>query len=141
MEKTYQALVENRIFFGGAADAEQAVKDENIDVVIDLRVAEPTEEVSYQRIHAPIADEAEQVAQSIEHAVSEVLTAFHDGKKVFFHCGGGGGRAGTVAVSTLMELGQANTIEEAEEKAKAIRSKVNVKPPMKKALQQMYDNK
>jgi thioredoxin reductase (NADPH) len=58
---------------------------------------------------------------------------------VFFHCGGGGGRAGTVAVGTLIELGQASTIEAAEQKAKAIREKVNVREPMRKALQNIYE--
>lgn len=59
--------------------------------------------------------------------------------KSFFHCGGGGGRAGTVAVGTLIELGQATSVEEAEQKAKAIRNKVNVREPMKIALQNIYD--
>ncbi|MBK3497438.1 dual specificity protein phosphatase family protein [Viridibacillus sp. YIM B01967] len=138
MQKNYQALVNGRIFFGGAADVEAAVMNEKVDVVIDLRVKEP-EAVTYNRVHAPIADEAEQVEASIQHAVDEVLSAYHNGKKVFFHCGGGGGRAGTVAVGALMELGQAKSVEEAEQQAKTIREKVNVREPMKKALQNIYE--
>ncbi|MGE7922918.1 protein-tyrosine phosphatase family protein [Viridibacillus arvi] len=138
VEKKYQALLGDRIFFGGAADAEEAAMNEKIDVVIDLRVKEP-EKVTYNRVHAPIADEAEQVEASILYAVDKVVSAYRDGEKVFFHCGGGGGRAGTVAVGTLIELGQASTIEEAEQKAKAIREKVNVREPMRKALQNIYE--
>lgn len=138
VEKNYQALVEERIFFGGAVDAEYAVTNEKVDIVIDLRVKEP-EKVTYNRVHAPIADEVEQVEASILHAVDEVVSAYRDGKKVFFHCGGGGGRAGTVAVATLIELGQAESVEEAEQKAKAIRDQVNVREPMKKALQNIYN--
>ncbi|WP_397536779.1 dual specificity protein phosphatase family protein [Rummeliibacillus pycnus] len=138
MEKNYQELVNNQIFFGGAADAEAAIANENIDVVIDLRLAEPGE-VNYKRIHAPIADEEAEIAPSIEHAIGEVMKAYHNGKKVFFHCGSGSGRAGTIATATLLELGQAKTVEEAEQKAKAIRPKVNVREPMRKALQQIYE--
>ncbi|WP_102693339.1 protein-tyrosine phosphatase family protein [Rummeliibacillus pycnus] len=138
MNKNYQELVKNRIFFGGVADVESAIANENVDVVIDLRVAEP-EEVNYLRIHAPIADEEAEIIPSIQHAVYEVMNAYRDGKKVFFHCGSGSGRAGTIATATLLELGQAKTVEEAEQKAKEIRSKVNVREPMKNALQQIYE--
>lgn len=138
MEKKYQELVNNQIFFGGAADAEDAIANEKIDIVIDLRVAD-SEEVEYSRIHAPIADEEEDIIPSIQHAVGEVMKAYHNGKKVFFHCGSGSGRAGTIATATLLELGQAKTVDEAEQKAKSIRSKVNVREPMKKALKQIYE--
>ncbi|MGG0656124.1 protein-tyrosine phosphatase family protein [Rummeliibacillus pycnus] len=138
MEKNYQELVKNRIFFGGAADAEAAIANENIDVVIDLRVAEPGK-VNYTRIHAPLADEEAEIVPSIKNAVNEVMNAYHDDKKVFFHCGSGSGRAGTMATATLLELGQAKTVEEAEQIAKTIRSKVNVREPMKKALLEIYE--
>ncbi len=138
MEKNYQELVENQIFFGGAADAQAAIENENIDVVIDLRLKEP-EKVDYTRIHAPIADEEAEIVPSILHALNEVMNAYNDGKKVFFHCGSGSGRAGTMATATLLELGQAKTVEEAEQKAKEIRSKVNVREPMKKALKQIFE--
>ena len=138
MDKNYQELFNNQIFFGGAADAEAAIVNEQIDIVIDLRVAEP-EKVEYTRIHAPIADEEKDVVPSIQYAVGEVMKAYHNGKKVFFHCGSGSGRAGTIATATLLELGQAKTVDEAEQKAKVIRSKVNVREPMKKALKRIYE--
>lgn len=136
--KNYQELVNNQIFFGGAADVEEAIANEQIDIVIDLRVAEP-EKVGYTRVHAPIADKEVDIVPSIQNAVNEVMKAYHDGKKVFFHCGSGSGRAGTIATATLLELGQAKTVEEAEQKAKAIRSKVNVREPLKKALKEIYE--
>ncbi|WP_026298035.1 hypothetical protein [Cohnella laeviribosi] len=37
LEKTYQSLHENKIFFGGAADVEAMVKQENVDFIVDLR--------------------------------------------------------------------------------------------------------
>lgn len=138
MEKNYQELVDNQIFFGGAKDVEDAIANEQIDIVIDLRVAQP-EKVKYTRIHAPIADEGADMIPSIQYAVDEVMKAYHDGKKVYFHCGSGSGRAGTIATATLLELGQAKTVEAAEQKAKAIRSKVNVREPLKKALKEIYE--
>jgi protein-tyrosine phosphatase len=60
--------------------------------------------------------------------------------KFAFHCGGGSGRTGTVAVGTLLSLGKAKTIGEAEEMAKAARPKINVKPQMKEALHRLFPN-
>ncbi|WHY03255.1 arsenical pump-driving ATPase [Neobacillus sp. DY30] len=48
--------------------------------------------------------------------------------------------SGTVAVGTLLSLGKAKTLGEAEEMAKAARPKVNVKPQMKEALQRIFPN-
>ena len=36
MEKPYHALIENRIYFGGANDVERITGEENIDIVLDL---------------------------------------------------------------------------------------------------------
>lgn len=37
MQKNYQALVEDKIYFGGASDVEDMVKNEGVEVVVDLR--------------------------------------------------------------------------------------------------------
>jgi protein-tyrosine phosphatase len=59
---------------------------------------------------------------------------------VAFHCGGGSGRTGAVAAGTLIALGEAKGIDEAEVKAKNIRSKINIKPPQRESLQKLYSN-
>ncbi|MBM6384952.1 protein-tyrosine phosphatase family protein [Paenibacillus sp. FSL K6-2862] len=60
------------------------------------------------------------------------------GKKVAFHCGGGKGRTGTVAAGILLELGLANMFEDAEIRAKSIRSIINIKPMQKELLKEIY---
>lgn len=37
MEKKYHALHEDKIYMGGAADVEEMVKQEGVQVVVDLR--------------------------------------------------------------------------------------------------------
>ncbi len=59
---------------------------------------------------------------------------------MYFHCQGGSNRTGTVAIGTLLALGKANKIEEAEEKAKTVRPKINIKPEMKEALKRIFQN-
>jgi hypothetical protein len=49
-------------------------------------------------------------------------------------------RTGTIAVGTLLSLGIAKTIEEAEAIAKATRPKINVKPEMKDSLKRLFPN-
>ena len=136
--KNYQALVDDRIFIGGVTDVPVAIENENIDVVYDLRaeVAASSSEISK---HQPIVDDGEFQDESIRTGVKQIVQDYQDGKKIFLHCNTGRGRAGTMAVATLMELRLANSIEEAEAKVKLIRSEIDVKPQFKKALMRIYE--
>jgi thioredoxin reductase (NADPH) len=137
-EKNYNELIKDRIYFGGADDVKDMMENEKADVVFDLRAEEHENKSGYDRIHSPIVDDAEHQDESIKKSVEHVVNAYNAGQKVYFHCGGGSNRAGTVAVGTLLSLGKAKTIEEAEEMAKAARPKVNVKPQMKDALKRIF---
>ncbi|WP_313892850.1 dual specificity protein phosphatase family protein [Psychrobacillus sp.] len=139
MGKNYEALVSNRIFVGGVDGVEDLLANEKIDVIFDLRVTLKDHPAENLRVHQPIADESPSQDKSIKKVVDEVVKAYNEGKNVYFHCTSGRGRAGTLAVATLMELGLAETVEEAEGKAKAIRPKIDVKPDQKAALDKIYN--
>ncbi|PUB16689.1 dual specificity protein phosphatase family protein [Paenisporosarcina sp. OV554] len=136
-DKQYQALIDDRIFVGGVADVQRAIEDEKIDVVYDLRaeVAASSSEISK---HQPIVDDGEFQDESIRTGVKQIVQDYQDGKKIFFHCNSGRGRAGTMAVATLMELRLADSIEEAEARVKMVRPEVDVKPQFKEALKRIY---
>lgn len=139
MSEAYQPLVKDRIFIGGAADAKTAVENEGIDVVFDLRAEAGDSEESYTRIHAPIVDDSkEHQDESRQEAVDGVVTAYEEGKKVFFHCAGGSNRTGTVAIGTLLALGKAETVEEAEQMATNVRPIISVKPELKESLHRIF---
>ncbi len=139
MSEAYQPLVKDRIFIGGAADAKTAVENEGIDVVFDLRAEAGDNDESYTRIHAPIVDDSkEHQDESIQEAVDGVVTAYEEGKKVFFHCAGGSNRTGTVAIGTLLALGKAETVEEAEQMATNVRPIISVKPELKESLHRIF---
>jgi rhodanese-related sulfurtransferase len=137
--KNYHELIKDRIYIGGADDVNDMMENEKADVIFDLR-AEAPEVIEYERVHSPIVDDAENQDESIQKSIDYVVKAYHDGKKVYFHCQGGSNRTGTVAVGTLLTLGKAKTIDEAEEIAKSARPKINVKPEMKKALKRIFPN-
>jgi protein-tyrosine phosphatase len=139
-EKNYQALIKDRIYIGGADDVTEVVENEKVDVIFDLRAEAPTESSDFNRIHSPIVDDQENQEESVKNAIDNVVGAYNEGEKVYFHCGGGSNRTGTVAIGTLLALGEADSIEEAEAKAKATRPKINVKPEMKKVLKRIYPN-
>ncbi|MFJ7669400.1 dual specificity protein phosphatase family protein [Lysinibacillus sp. NPDC097195] len=143
MEKNYDVLVKDRLFFGGAQDADAAFSNEQVDVVIDVRVNGLTEQqqqaAHYDYHHIPIADEETEVAPSIDLVAKKIVSAYESGQKVYFHCGSGGGRAGVAATAVLMELGLANSLEEAESAVKKARSQVTIRPNMATALKQLYD--
>lgn len=134
----YDELIAGRIYFGGADDAASAVDEEGIEKVIDVRVNGRKEKVDYPYIHKPIADESDEIPQSIQDGVKEVINAYQAGEKVYFHCGGGNGRASVMAVATLMELELADSLEEAENMVKEARPSANIRPNMREALEQLY---
>ncbi|MEZ0482300.1 dual specificity protein phosphatase family protein [Planococcus sp. SSTMD024] len=139
MSEAYQQIVKDRIFIGGAADAKTAVKNEGIDVVFDLRAEAGNSDESYTRIHTPIVDDSlEQQDESIQEAVDGVVTAYEEGKKIFFHCAGGSNRTGTVAIGTLLALGEAKTVDEAEQMAMNVRPIISVKPELKESLHRIF---
>ncbi|MFD1031591.1 protein-tyrosine phosphatase family protein [Metaplanococcus flavidus] len=139
MDKEYQELVKDRIFIGGAADAQAAVESEGIDVVVDLRAEVAEGDYEYLRIHSPIVDDSlEQQDDSIKEAVEQIVDAYNDGKKIYFHCAGGSNRTGTVAIGTLLALGKADSIEEAEQQATSVRQKIKVKEPLKESLARIF---
>lgn len=142
--KPYQSLHEKRIFFGAAADVEAMFRNEQIDVVVDLRgeakaCAYPDERLQWVQI--PLGDNSPEPQPALfKQAIDEVVGAFRAGKKVAFHCGGGKGRTGTVAAGTLVALGVCATIDEAERVAKEIRPVINIKPEQKQALREIFAN-
>lgn len=139
MSKEYQELVKDRIFIGGAADAKNAAETEGIDLVVDLRAEVPEGDYGYHRIHSPIVDDSlEHQDDSVKEAIDQVVGAYNDGKKVYFHCAGGSNRTGAVAIGTLLALDKADSIEEAELQATSVRPKISVKEPLKESLSRIF---
>jgi protein-tyrosine phosphatase len=138
--KKYEALVPGRIFIGGIDAIDELLANEKIDVIYDLRAEVKGPLSSIVSVHQPIVDEADYQDESIKDAVQEVINAYHSGKNVYFHCNTGRGRAGTIATATFLELGFANSVDEAEQKAKEIRPQINVRPQFKEALKRIYNN-
>jgi protein-tyrosine phosphatase len=142
MQKNYQALIDDKIFFGGAADVEDMVKNENVEVIVDLRgeateCAYPAGNVEW--IQVALGDNAEEPQdQQFQQAINYVVEAYKGGKKVGFHCAGGKGRTGAVAIGTLLALGKSHTIEEAEKLAQSIRPVVSIKQPQREALEKIF---
>jgi len=139
-EKNYHELIKERIFIGGADDIEDVIENEKVDVIYDLRAEATNDNSNYNRVHSPIVDDADLQDVSIKESIDNVVNAFNEGKNIYFHCQGGSNRTGTVAIGTLLALGKAETIEEAEDIAKNARPKVNVKPQMKDALKRIFPN-
>ncbi|MFV2046354.1 dual specificity protein phosphatase family protein [Metabacillus litoralis] len=140
MTKNYHELVKGRIYIGGADDINDVMENEKVDIAYDLRAEAPKAESPYHHVHSPIVDDADHQDESVKKSIDSVVSSYNEGKKVYFHCQGGSNRTGTVAIGTLLSLGQAKTIEEAEEMAKTARPKINVKPEMKEALKRIYPN-
>jgi protein-tyrosine phosphatase len=137
-------LHDNLIFMGAASDVEAMVKNEGIEVVVDLRgeateCAYPDAQVEWTRIQLGDSSELPQ-AEGLSQAIQAVTDAYHSKKKVAFHCAGGRGRTGAVAAGVLIQLGLASTIEEAEALAKGIREIIDIKPAQKIALNELYPN-
>ncbi|MFS0574775.1 dual specificity protein phosphatase family protein [Sporosarcina sp. 179-K 3D1 HS] len=139
VKPNYQELIANRIFIGGIDDIEELLENEKIDIIYDLRAEVKAPLSSERSVHQPIVDDAEQQDESIQDAVQKVIEAYESGKNVYFHCNTGRGRAGTVAAATLIQLGRASSVEDAEQQVKSIRPQVNIRTPFKEALIRIYE--
>lgn len=139
-EKNYNELIKGRIYIGGADDVQDVMENEKADVIYDLRAEAPKDSSEFNCVHTPIVDDQEKQDASIKNAIDHVINAYHEGKKVYMHCGGGSNRTGTVAIGTLLSLGEAKSIDEAEGKAQSIRPKIKLKPEMKEALTRLFPN-
>jgi len=135
----YDELIPKRIFIGGVDAIAGLLANENIDIIYDLRAEVKGALPSNKSIHQPIVDNAEDQDDSIQAAVKEIVNAYKDGKNVYFHCNTGRGRAGTIATATLLELGLADSIDEAEQQTKVIRSSIRISPQFKEALKRIYE--
>jgi protein-tyrosine phosphatase len=148
MEKNYHELIPGKIYMGGAADVAAMVMQEGVEVVVDLReesqgcAFEGATELGVVWKKVPLGDNAEQPeAVLFGQAISHVMEAYIAGKKVAFHCGGGKGRTGTVAVGTLYQLGLAKSLDEANEQATAIRPVLKMKADQRHSLELLFESK
>lgn len=146
MNKNYHSLVDDRIFMGGAADVKDAVISEQCDIIVDLReeatACAYADDPTVKWIKVGIGDNAETPQEDLFRlAIEHVVDSYRDGKKIMFHCGGGKGRTGAVAIGTLISLGKASTIEEAEKMAKEIRPVINIREPQREALKKLFTEK
>ncbi|MGB3569414.1 MAG: protein tyrosine phosphatase, partial [Priestia megaterium] len=87
--KNYQALIDDRIFIGGAADVKEMMENDKADVIYDLRAEALKHDAPAVRVHTPIVDDAENQDESIQNAINEVVKSYEEGKKIYFHCAGG----------------------------------------------------
>lgn len=138
-KNNYEALIPGRIFVGGIDAIDELINQEDIDVIYDLRAKVDGDLPSKKSIHTPIVDNKEDQEQSIKDTTKAVMDAYNSGKNVYFHCNTGRGRGGTIATAVLMELNEASSVEEAEDKVKEIRPTTNVRPAFKEALKNIYE--
>lgn len=96
LEKAYQTLIADRIYFGGAKDVPAMVENDRVQVVVDLREesqACESSDASVAWIKVPLGDNATEPEHKLfAQAIQAVVSAYHQKKKVAFHCGGGKGR-------------------------------------------------
>lgn len=138
----YHELIKGKVFIGGADVAVQAIKEQGITDVFDLRENGEKQEgfpETTTRHHYPIMEDRDDQEDFIKAAILAVTKAVQSDKKVFFHCAGGRNRTGTVATALLINLNEATTLEEAEKLAMERRPDISIKPEMRKILKRMFE--
>ena len=136
MERNFDEVLQQRIFVGSAADAQVAVSEGLVTKVYDVRVNGRQEEVPYRYTHSPIEEQNE--AQTIKLGAEKIARDYVTGESIYIHCGSGTGRAAVMAAATLIEIGQAASIDEAMDIVKSKRPGANFKPNMIEALHALY---
>lgn len=140
----YHELIEGKVYIGGENALLDALKEQEISDVFDLRDTGTRAEgfpENVTRHHFPIVEDESGQEDSVQSAIQAVTAAVNNGKTVYFHCAGGRNRTGTVATGLLLELGLAATVEEAEALAKQKRPDINIKQDMREMLKGFYPSK
>lgn len=136
MERQYDELIEGKIYVGSADGAEAAILDQKATKVFDVRVNGRGEQVGYDYTHSPI--EENNKVETIKKGVEQIAAAIRNGESVYIHCGSGTGRAAVMAAATLVELGEASTIDDAMNTVLQKRKGARFQPVMVSALEKLY---
>jgi protein-tyrosine phosphatase len=136
MRRNFDEVLQQRIFVGNAEDAQLAVSEGLVTKVYDVRVNGRQEEVPYRYVHSPIEEDNE--LQTIKLGAEKIASDYATGESIYIHCGSGTGRAAVMAAATLIEIGQAASIDEAMDIVKSKRPGANFKPNMIEALHELY---
>lgn len=137
----YHELIEGKVYIGGEAALMEALREQEISDVFDLRDTGTKAEgfpAHVTRHHFPIVEDETGQEASVHAAILAVKEAVDSNKTVYFHCAGGRNRTGTVATGLLMELGLASSVEEAASLAKEKRPDINIKQEMLDVLNGFY---
>ncbi|MEK5465360.1 dual specificity protein phosphatase family protein [Paenibacillus sp. FSL R7-0210] len=140
----YHELIEGKVYIGGENALLEALQEQEITDVFDLRDTGTKAEGFPEHVtrhHFPIVEDESGQEGSVQAAIQAVTAAVNSGKTVYFHCAGGRNRTGTVATGVLLELGQAATVDEAETLAKEKRPDINIKQDMREVLKGFYPSK
>ncbi|MBT2292902.1 dual specificity protein phosphatase family protein [Paenibacillus albidus] len=140
----YHELIEGKVYIGGENALLEALQEQKISDVFDLRDTGTKAEgfpANVTRHHFPIVEDESGQEGSVQAAIQAVTAAVNNGKTVYFHCAGGRNRTGTVATGVLLELGHAANVEEAEALAKEKRPDINIKQDMRDVLKGFYPSK
>ncbi|MFF2019889.1 dual specificity protein phosphatase family protein [Paenibacillus sp. NPDC058177] len=137
----YHELIEGKVYIGGENGLLEALQEQEISDVFDLRDNGTKAEGfpdKVSRHHHPIVEHESGQDASVQQAVLAISEAVNSGKTVYFHCAGGRNRTGTVATGLLLELGVVSTVEEAESLAKEKRPDIQIKGAMREVLNRLY---
>ncbi|RXZ84237.1 hypothetical protein EBB07_03960 [Paenibacillaceae bacterium] len=137
---SYQPLIGNKIWMGSLGDVPALVEKEHCDVIIDLRaeIIPTGKEHPEHYLHFPLIDGEETQEGVINETVETIAALTEHGRRVAFHCASGKSRSGCIAIGLLIRLGQASTVEKAEQLLLAIRPETVIHPKLKTALQHLY---
>lgn len=136
MERNFDEVIQQRLFVGSAEEAHVAVSQGLVTKVYDVRVNGRLEEVPYRYEHSPIEEDNE--AQTIKLGAEKIANDYATGESIYIHCGSGTGRAAVMVAATLIEMGQATSVEEAIQIVKDKRRGAKFKPNMIDALHSLY---
>ncbi len=85
----YQTLFGESIFIGGASCVVDAVNNENIDIILDLRAetiaSEWKENNNVKWVHIPLVGNKDGQEALLKQAINTALNAFNENQKVLIH--------------------------------------------------------
>jgi len=137
---SYKELVQGKVWIGSLGDTISLIEKEGCHVIVDLRSEKVLtgKEHPLHYVRIPLEQDGEHQQTIIQETVDWICELTEGGYRIGIHCSEERSRTGCIAIGTLIRLGGASTVQEAQATLQALWPDVRLRPQLLAALHDLY---
>lgn len=137
---SYKELIQGKVWIGGLGDTISLIEKEGCHVIVDLRSEKVLtgKEHPLHYVRIPLEACGEQQQTVIQETVDWICELAEGGYRIGIHCSEERSRTSCIAIGTLIRLGSAGTVQEAQTMLQMLWPDVRLHPQLLAALHDLY---